>query len=89
MTRKESSWRERKGGGGKSALHKRDSALDISKQASDLQDEGRHGEDHGLVKNGVGVIPLGGGLLLAYLSPVLQEVDFDKRVCRQKKKTCA
>lgn len=37
-------------------------------------------EDHGFIKNGVGVIPFGGSLLLADLLAVLQEIHFDKRI---------
>ena len=45
-----------------------------------LEDQGGYGEDHGLIEDGVGVIPLGGRLLLADLSAILQEVHLDKLV---------
>lgn len=48
---------------------------------TDLEHDGRHREDHGLVEHGVVVVPLHRRLLLADLPPVLQQVDLDEGIC--------
>lgn len=50
-----------------------------------LQDDGRHREDHGFIKDGVCVVPFGGSLLFADLPAVLQEIHFHKWIWWQKR----